>query len=98
MDASSPRAVRLEAVRVLVSYFDPMITVGYRSNATEDAPASSYVIFGEWSHPVGHEGREPLPSTIQGDIRAILSQLRASGGDAVVAKTSGYLLKRLESK
>ena len=61
--ASQSRAARLEAIRTLVSYFDPIIFIEIGVRPGIPSPNDVYVSFGGWSEPRGRDGSDPLPAS-----------------------------------
>ena len=95
---SRPREVRLAALRTLVRYFDPRLAVEFKEPPRPDLPDAAYVMLGEWSHPPGNDGSQPLPASVRQDVLDVLAQLETSPGDTVVEKVARYLRKRLEER
>jgi hypothetical protein len=92
--ASQTRAVRLEAIRTLVSYFDPFILVIVGVRPWIQSPDSIYVGFGGWTEPRGENGSEPLPPSTKTEVLEVLEQLRGAD-DPVLAKVAKDILAQL---
>ena len=98
MQATLPRDVRLAALRVFVSYFDPYLMVSFRIPDDTSLPGAAFVAFGEWAHPYGRDGAEPLQPSVQTDILSTLAELESDPEDPIVAKIAGHVGKRLAGR
>ena len=99
MQTTWPRDVRLTALRVFVSYFDPYLMVSFRIPDDTSLPGAAFVAFGGWAHPHGRDGAEPLQPSVRADILSTLTELESDPTeDPVVGKIAGHLRKRLASR
>ena len=94
-NSSQPRHVRLEAIRTLVTYYDPSVVVDYR---TRSLPSGEELVpvLGSWSSPRGLDGDQPLPATVKEDIISTLRQIGGGDGDQTVVKVVKKLVKELQ--
>jgi hypothetical protein len=95
LDPSRPESVRLAALEVLVTGFNPKVTVSF---PTPTKPMySSYVAIGHVSHPPGRKAPQPVGSEAQEDVLSILRQLAVSDPTERIRKVAaelGPLLKQ----
>jgi hypothetical protein len=97
LSTSQSRIVRLEAMRTLVTYFDPSTSVLFRVRPGIEAPGYVSVAFGGWSSPRGESGDEPLPATTKAEVLLALRQIRDTSVDPVVAKVAKDIIIGLEA-
>jgi hypothetical protein len=94
-NTSASRALRLDAVQVLVGHFDPCLAIGYQTPELVDVPGAAYVGLGERDHNVARPGAQPLPASVRAEVVNTLRQVGATDTDNVVRKIAAYLAERL---
>jgi hypothetical protein len=89
------RQERLMAIQVLVSDFDPCLSIAYREPRYPKLGGREYVWFGTSNHYVGMAGRQPLVPTVREEVVATLRLLGMDDPDEVVRVIAVYLAERL---
>lgn len=92
-NGGASRDLRLDAIEVLVGYFDPCL--GIRFQTPEPGILAPPVALGERYHGSAKPGAQPLLVSVRADVLNTLRQVGATDRDEVVGKIATYLAERL---
>jgi hypothetical protein len=98
LDGTQREPIRLSALTVLVSGYDPSLAVAFP--APTKPMRSTYVALGYPSHSNQHEGRYPVRGSARKDLPGVLNGLAASDRNERIRKVAqelGPLLMRRDS-
>lgn len=97
-NGSASRDLRLDAIEVLVGYFDQCLGIRYQTPELAHAPGLAYVALGRRYHGTARPGARPLPASVRAEVLYTLRQVGATDRDEVVGKIAAYLTERLAEK
>ena len=90
-------AVRLAAVKVLMSYLDSSFTMAFREPPVPTESGAGYVLTGRYDHPISVKtGSCPLPPGVRSELLQLLDDV-GHEGNGRVAKVARYLERRLKA-
>ena len=90
-------AVRLAAVKVLMSYVDSSFTMAFREPPVPTESGAGYVLTGRYDHPISVKtGSCPLPPGVRSELLQLLDDV-GHEGNGRVAKVARYLERRLKA-
>ncbi len=89
LDSGKPESVRLDALSVMVSGYDPTLAVAFP--APTKPMQSTYVSLGHTSHANQKEGRQPVRGYAREDLPKVLARLANSDQNERVRKVAGEL-------
>jgi hypothetical protein len=97
--ATSPRSVRLAAIRALAGQYDPQVAIEFRMPRDSNFPGAAFVMMGELTDSPGVQGAEPTSPEDRRSVLDILEQVSSSSGsDEIVRKIAGYVRQRLVAR
>lgn len=97
LEAANSEQVRLAALKVLVSYFDPSIGIEFRAPPVPTESGAAYVLIGRYDHPKSVvAGDRPLPAGVREEVLQILQELAAAEDNGRLGKVAQYLGVRLK--
>ena len=96
-DRGNADAVRLAAVKVLMSYLDSSLIVAFREPPVPTESGSAYVLIGKYDHPISVKtGSSPLPPGVRLEVLQLLDDV-GQEGNGRVAKVAQFLGRRLKA-